>query len=228
MEVQQNNPEVQNDILGAREFIIKASKYNICVSQEIKWAKNNGWYSRRKLNNFLKEEIGFDYYSQGTNSENNINKKLFDTVYEYSINRIKKLYFDTYNYDNEIINGEFNELLNYIWGFLRQVYNAYRRAHTLNKHYKTIKYNFNTIRNKLINYIKYEYNPDYNELERIKNDYIEDFDNHNIYDTWDKYDMEQEVQRLYTQNSPDVDLYKNLIDKYEEIILEMVEEYYNQ
>jgi hypothetical protein len=225
MEVQQNNPEVQNDFLTAKAFIVKASKNKRGISQEIKWAIRHHYYSEIKLNNFLKYEIGFDYYSQGTDTNTNINKKLFKTVYGYSINKIRNLYYDTYNYDNDLINGEFNEILNYIWGFLRTVYNAYNRAHRLNKHYKLIKYKFKDIKEQLIEYIKNEYNPTYTELQKIIDDYIEDFDNHNIYDEYDIDVKEMKLNNLYVNDNPDADLYKKLIEHYKHIIINMVEEH---
>ena len=235
MEVQQNNPEVQYDELAeANKFLNKASKNNRGSSQEINWAIRNGLYSKNVLIDWLKIEMEWDYNYQTDNINHTLSKKLFDIVYGYSVDRIKYLYEGTYTfgdwhnnvYDNDYID-EFREILNYIWGFLRTVYNAYKRAHTINKHYKLIKYNFNNIRPKLINYIKNEYNPDYDELKKITYKYIEDFDNHNIYNECDVNKKENKVDNLYSNNSLDVDLYKNLIYKYKEIILEMVEEHNN-
>ena len=81
------------------------------------------------------------------------------------------------------------------------------------------------IKNKLIDYVNIEYNPTNEELEKIINDYIEDFDNYDIYSSLENYIKETKIETLYMNNNVDVDLYKNLLYEYKTIIYEMVEDY---
>jgi len=224
--LENENLENENYIKEAEDFLKEATKNNRGLSKEIKWAIRNEWHSKEKLIDFLKKEMQFDYNEEVDDTQYKLSKKLIDIVYNYSIERIKTLYNNSIRYFGEDYNEYieyFNDILNYIWGYLRKVYNAYRREHTLCKQYKIIKYNFNIIREKLIQYIIDEYNPDYNELNRIIDEYIEDFDNYDIYNNLENYIKNRRA--LSIENLTDRNLYNKLIVLYKEIIIDIVEEH---
>ena len=225
MEVQQNNPEVQNTYIStAQAFLIKAKKNDRGMSKEIKWAIRNNLYSMERLINYITEDNTNGLLQGEDENDDEIIKQLIEIVYGYSIHKIKSLYLSLVGDEFELAN-KFNNILDMIWGFLRFIYNSYNREHKLSKNYKLIGYNFNIIKNKLIDYVNIEYNPTNEELEKIINDYIEDFDNYDIYSSLENYIKETKIETLYMNNNVDVDLYKNLLYEYKTIIYEMVEAY---
>ena len=223
MEVQQDNPEVQNTYPStAQAFLIKAKKNDRGMSKEIKWAIRINLYSMERLINYITEDNTNGLLQGEDENDDEIIKQLIEIVYGYSIHKIKSLYLSLVGDEFELAN-KFINILDMIWGFLRVIYNAYNRTHKISKKYKLIGYNFNIIKNKLIDYINIEYNPTNEELEKIINDYIEDFDCYDIYSNHQVEEMEIRLNNLYVMNSPDVDLYKNLLYEYITIIYEMVE-----
>jgi hypothetical protein len=217
--------EVQNTYIStAHAFLIKAKKNDRGMSKEIKWAIRNNLYSMERLINYITEDNTNGLLQGEDENDDEIIKQLVEIVYGYSIHKIKSLYLSLVGDEFELAN-KFNNILDMIWGFLRFIYNSYNREHKLSKNYKLIGYNFNIIKNKLIDYVNIEYNPTNEELEKIINDYIEDFDNYDIYSSLENYIKETKIETLYMNNNVDVDLYKNLLYEYKTIIYEMVEDY---
>ena len=93
MEVQQNNPEVQNTYIStAQAFLIKAKKNDRGMSKEIKWAIRNNLYSMERLINYITEDNTNGLLQGEDENDDEIIKQLIEIVYGYSIHKIKSLY----------------------------------------------------------------------------------------------------------------------------------------